>query len=58
MNCPFELASCDMIYIPIFINIGADIQVILTLLPKNLSGSNDGVTNVFTYRILDVFGSD
>jgi hypothetical protein len=44
MEYAIEVASCDMIYIPGFLKIGADVKAILRLFLRNLRFCNVGIT--------------
>jgi hypothetical protein len=39
-----EIPSCGMIFLPIFMRIGKDVQAVLRFFPRNLSGCNVGIT--------------
>jgi uncharacterized protein YraI len=40
-----EMASCDMIYLPSFIEIGTGVQAILRFCLSNFDGCNVGITD-------------
>jgi hypothetical protein len=40
-----EMCSGGMIYMPSFMTIGSDIQVILSLLPQHFCGCSVGISN-------------
>jgi uncharacterized protein YraI len=45
MKYTVEMASCDMIYIPSFMTIGAGVQAILRFCLSYLIGCNVGITD-------------
>jgi hypothetical protein len=46
MKCITEIGSDSMIYVPSFMQIGADIQPIIRFCLRNLRGCNFGITEV------------
>lgn len=46
MDYDGEMVSCDMMYIPIFIKSGRDLQVILRICLRNLTGCNVGIADL------------
>jgi hypothetical protein len=45
MKYAVGIASCGMIYVPSFMKIGTGFQAILRFCPRNVRGSNVGITD-------------
>jgi hypothetical protein len=51
MKYAVEIASCGIIYVPSFMNIGTGVQANIGFYLRNLSGCNVGITDVRNFLI-------